>query len=293
MSKSTAERVRERAEAPDGPPPVWSGRAIVAGAGALYVGAALAAEVYGFVELTAEAPAQGDGPGGVMLILPFLTCFGVPSALMVSLCLALPMVSGARWASARLAGRDTWWWVPVLALLPVSAATAVVGVVKHPGAGALAWVWLTGAVLLAGAALVARDAALHGRRLLRVLGYGGLAAVAVLGVGAAAFGTGLVTEYSPPRTNAAGLVGTWTDGHGGILRLSADGTAHAENLELRCTGAGTWSYAPDGPTPWDQLVVTEFEPCSFDWRISGAPGHPKLNRDYGEVDDPHWYTLTR
>ncbi|MFD5786069.1 hypothetical protein ACFWH1_05460 [Streptomyces sp. NPDC127037] len=293
MSKSTAERVRERAQAPDGPPPVWSGRAIVAGAGALYVGAALAAEVYGFVELTAEAPAQGDGPGGVMLILPFLTCFGVPSALVASLWLALPTVSAARWASARLTGRDAWWWVPALALLPVSAATAVVGVVKHPGAGALAWAWLTGAVLLAGAALVARDSALHGRRLLRVLGYGGLAAVAVLGVGAAAFGTGLVTEYSPPRTNAAGLVGTWTDGHGGTLRLSPDGTAHAENLELRCTGAGTWSYAPDGPTPWDQLVVTEFEPCSFDWRISGAPGHPKLNRDYGEVDDPHWYTLTR
>ncbi|MFE6765285.1 hypothetical protein [Streptomyces sp. NPDC057689] len=293
MPRDTAERVRERAQAPDGPPPVWSGRAIVAGAGALYVGAALAAEVYGFVELTAEAPAQGDGPGGVMLILPFLTCFGVPSALVASLWLALPTVSAARRVSARLTGRDAWWWVPVLALVPVSAATAVVGITKHPGAGAPAWAWLTGAVLLAGAALIARDAALHGRRLLRVLGYGGLAAVAVLGMGAAAFGTGLVTEYSPPKVNAAGLVGTWSDGHGGTLRLSPDGTARAEGLRFRCSGTGTWSYEPDGPTAWDQLVLTEFEECSPDWRISGSPGHPKLNRDYGDADDPHWYTLTR
>ncbi|MCX4447588.1 hypothetical protein [Streptomyces sp. NBC_01789] len=314
MSKSTAERVRERAQAPDGPPPVWSGRAIVAGAGALYVGAALAAEVYGFVELTAEAPAQGDGPGGVMLILPFLTCFGVPSALVASLWLALPTVSAARWASARLTGRDAWWWVPALALLPVSAATAVVGVVKHPGAGALAWAWLTGAVLLAGAALVARDAALHGRRLLRVLGYGGLAAVAVLGVGAAAFGTGLVTEYSPPKTDAAGLVGTWTDGHGGTLRLSPDGTARAGNLKdheaaykndadvaratYRCTGTGTWSYEWDDSTSaWDQRVRLELADCELGeldgWRIGGTSEGLKLNAQYGDADDPHWYTLTR
>ncbi|WP_237694368.1 hypothetical protein [Streptomyces sp. SID2563] len=293
MSKNTAELVRERAEAPDGPPPVWSGRAVAAGAGALYVGAVLAVEVYGFVGLASEAPAQGDGPGGAALFLPFLTCFGVPSALVASLWLALPTASAARWASARLTGRDAWWWVPVVALVPVSVATAVVGISKHLGAGALAWAWLTGEVLLAGAALIARDAALHGRRLLRVLGYGGLAAVAVLGVGAAAFGTGLVTEYSPPKVNAAGLVGTWSDGRGGTLRLSPDGTARADDLKFHCTGTGTWSYAPDGPTAWDQLVLTEFEDCSPDWRISGTPGHPKLNRDYGEADDPHWYTLTR
>jgi len=290
MPKNTAGDVRRRAE--DEEPNVWSGQSIVTGAVALFVGTVLAVEVYGFAEAALEAPEPPYGPWKALLVLPFLVCFGAPFALLASLLVAVPTVSTARWLSARLTGPDTWWWVPVVAVA-VSAVVAGIGAVWQQGPGALCLIWLTSAALLTGAALLARDAALHGSRLLRVFGYGALAAVAVAGVAGAAYGTGLVAEYRPPKVDAARLVGTWSDGRGGALRLSADGTVRAEGLPFRCTGAGTWSYEPDGPTAWDQLVRTDIKGCSPDWRISGTPEHPKLNRDYGEVDDPHWYTLTR
>ncbi|TXS01321.1 hypothetical protein EAO73_25445, partial [Streptomyces sp. col6] len=287
---------------------------IVAGAGALLVGTVLAFEVYSLVATTVESPAPQDGPGGAVLVVPFLAFFGVPAALWGSLAGVLPVVWAARRLSGRLTGRDVWWWVPAVAAVAAVAVAAVVGLVRHLGAGALALTWLTGAALLAGAALIARDSALHGRRLLRTLGYGGAAAVAVLVVGAGVFGTGLVTEYTPPRTDAAGLAGTWADGHGGTLRLSPDGTARAENLKdhaaahkddadavlarYRCTGTGTWSYeGDDSASTWDQRVRLDLEHCALGrldgWRIGGTSGGLKLNAEYGDPDDPGWYTLTR
>lgn len=309
---------RQGSVTPSGPPPVWSGRSIPAGAAALFMGALLGAEVGGFAELAAEPPAPPDGPGGILLLLPFLACVGVPVALWGSLTMVLPVVWVARRASGRLTGRDAWWWVPVVAGVLVSVVVAVVGVILRPGPGALAVTWLAGAVLLAGAALSARDAALHGGRVLRTLGYGALAVVAVFGIGSAAFGTGLFTEYGPPKVDASQLTGDWTDGRGGTLRLAADGTALAEGLtdheaayeasfgndtepdpaEYRCTGTGTWSYQPGDSTTWDQRVQLRVEGCSFGdeldgWRIGGTPERPKLNREYGDLDAPDWYTLTR
>ncbi|MGW1180473.1 hypothetical protein ACWD7Y_00515 [Streptomyces drozdowiczii] len=310
MPRDTAERVRERAEAPDGPPPVWSGRAIVAGAGALYVGAALAVEVYGMAATTAESPAPSDVPGAGVIVVP---CFGVPAALWGSLAVVLPLVWAARRLSGRLTGRDVWWWVPAVAAPAALVVTAVVAIWR-PGAGPLAVTWLTSAALLTGAALIARDSALYGRRLLRTLGYGALAMVAVLAVGAGVFAAGLVTEYTPPKADAAGLAGTWTDGHGGTLHLAPDGTARAGNLkdheaaykndadvaraEYRCTGTGTWSYEWDDSTStWDQRVRLELADCELGeldgWRIGGTSEGLKLNTQYGDADDPHWYTLTR
>ncbi|MEU2246960.1 hypothetical protein [Streptomyces sp. NPDC019224] len=317
MSKNTA-CVRERAEESGSPPSLWTARAIVSGAAALFVGAELAFEVYGFAELAMEAPTQPDGPASALLMLPFLMCFGGPFALLGSLLLALPTVSTARWVSARTTGADTWWWVPVVAVVAVSAVVAAVAVVWHPGPGMLALTWLTSAVLLAGAALLARHASLHGRRLLRVFGYGALAGVAMAGLAGAAFGTGLVTEYRPPEVDAARLVGTWSDGRGGVLRLAADGTARAEGLtdhesayeddadagraKYRCTGPGTWAYEPGNATTWDQRLNVSIERCGFDdfneyvdsgWLISGTPERPKLVRLYGDLDAPGMYTLTR
>ncbi|MEV5654130.1 hypothetical protein [Streptomyces sp. NPDC052291] len=313
MARNTAERVRERSEAPDGPPPVWSGRSVVAGAGALFMGTVLALEVHGLVGTTVETPAPSDGPGGAVLAVPFTACYGIPAALWGSLAVVLPLVWAARRLSGRLTGRDVWWWVPVFAAVAALVVTAVVGIWR-PGAGPLAVTWLTSAALLAGAALIARDSALHGPRLLRTLGYGGLALVAVFAVGAAVFGAGLVTEYTPPKADRAGLAGTWTDGHGGTLRLAPDGTARAENLKdhaaayedsvdvapatYRCTGAGTWSYDRDDSTSaWDQRVRLELADCELGeldgWRIGGTASGLKLNAQYGDADDPGWYTLTR
>ncbi|NED10353.1 hypothetical protein G3I33_02370 [Streptomyces sp. SID9124] len=292
---------------------MWSGRAIVAGAGALFVGAVLALEVYGLADTAVESPAPADGPGGAVLVVPFMACFGVPAALWGSLAVVLPLVWAARRLSVRVTGRDVWWWVPVLAAVAALVVTAVVAIWR-PGAGPPAVIWLTSAALPAGAALIARDSALHGRRLLRTLGYGALAMVAVFVVGAGVFGAGLVTEYTPPKADAAGLAGTWTDGHGGTLRLSPDGTARAENLKdheaayaddadvalakYRCTGTGTWSYEWDDSTStWDQRVRLELADCALGeldgWRIGGTSGGLKLNVQYSDPDAPDWYTLTR
>lgn len=303
------------AEATTGLPEVWTGRSILAGAGALFVGAVLGVEVNGFVELAAQAPVPPDGPGTALLIQPFLTCFGVPFALLASLLGVLPTVSTARWASGRLTERDVWWWVPVVAVVLVGAGAAVFGITRRPEPGPLVLGWLAGTALLTGAALLARDAALYGGRLLRILGYGALSAVAVFGVGAALYATGLVTEYSPPKADAAELAGTWTDGQGGTLTLATDGTARAEALmyhdsaaeagavaetgKYPCTGQGAWSYEPGDSTTWQQNVRLRIDGCAFGgvdtegWRISGTSERPELNWEYGDIDSPDWYTLTR
>ncbi|WP_234011755.1 MULTISPECIES: hypothetical protein [unclassified Streptomyces] len=304
---------------PDGPPPVWSERLVVAGAAALYVGLMLAFEVYSFAEVTFESWAPPEGIGGGLLALPFSLCCGVPVALWVNLAVVLPVVWAARRVSGRLHGRDAWWWVPAIAVVPAGLVTIAVTVTLHPGPDALALTWTAGEALIAGPALLAREAGLHGRRLHpRIFGYGAVAVAVVFGIGMTAFRIGLLTEYRPPRVNAAALAGTWTDGHGGTLRLNADGSARAEGLtdhesayadnadadraKYRCMGPGTWVYAPGEATTWDQRLNVRIERCGFDdfneyvdsgWLISGTPEHPKLVRLYGDLDAPGVYTLTR
>ncbi|WP_406285225.1 hypothetical protein [Streptomyces sp. NBC_00209] len=118
---------------------------------------------------------------------------------------------------------------------------------------------------------------------------------------------------------AAQLAGTWSDGHGGTLRLAADGSARAEGLtdhesayedkadarsaRYRCTGTGRWVYEPGDSTTWGQHLKLAIDGCEFHdfaiasddagWSIGGTPDHPKLNRQYGDLDAPEWYTLTR
>lgn len=252
-------------EVPEGPPPVWSARSVLGGAAALFVGTALVYEAYGFAEMATETPVPPDGVGRMLLVWPFLSCFGIPFALAGNLLVVLPVVWAARRVSGAVSGRDAWWWVPVAALLPAAALTAVDGLARQPGPGEQALDGLVAHLLITGAALCARAAALHGLRLRRILGYGGLAAVAVFGVGGIAYGTGLLTEYRPPKVNAAQLAGIWRDGRGGTLRLAADGTARAEGLtdhesayednadadraKYRCTGPGAWVYDPGTPRP--------------------------------------------
>ncbi|WP_327369186.1 hypothetical protein [Streptomyces sp. NBC_01217] len=309
-----AEATPGGAEASPGLPDLWTGRSILAGAGALFTGTVLGFEIAGFAELAVQAPAPPDGPAKALLVSPFLVCFGGPFALLASLLVVLPTASTARWASGRFTGRDVWWWVPVVAVVPVTAGAAAFGITRRPGPGLLTLSWPAAAVLLTGAALLARDAALHGGRLRRTLGRGALAAVVVFGIGAAVFATGLVAEYRPPKVDAAQLVGNWTDGQGGTLRLAADGTARADTLtdhdsavehgaaleagKHPCSGRGTWSYEPGDTTTWGQSVRLDIEGCSFSgdsdgWRISGTPDRPELNREYGDPDSPDWYTLSR
>ncbi|MET9916004.1 hypothetical protein ABZZ04_02845 [Streptomyces sp. NPDC006435] len=276
--------------------------------------AVLGVEINGFVELAAPAFGPPDGPGAVLLIMPFLICFGGPFALVASLLLVLPTLSAARWAGARFTGRDVWWWVPVIASVVAAAGAAALGASRHLGPGPSALGWLVAAVLLTAAALVARRTALRGGRIRHVLGWGTVVAVAVFAIGAGAFATGLATEYRPPRVDTAVLSGSWADGEGGMLRLAADGTAHADGLtdhhsadaddaeptaaKYRCSGRGTWSYGAGDSTTWDQRVRIRIEGCpGLDhpdgWRIGGTPDRLELGSEYGELDAPDWYALTR
>ncbi|MDK0521348.1 hypothetical protein [Streptomyces sp. ML-6] len=293
---------------------MWAARPILAAACTLYMAAVLGVEINGFVELAAPAFGSPDGPGAVLLITPFLVCFGGPFALVASLLLVLPTVSAARWAGTRFTGRDAWWWVPVIASVVAAAGTAALGAAWRPGPGPSALVWLTGATLLTAAALVARRTALRGGRVRHVLGWGAVAAVAVFAIGTGVFATGLVPEYRPPRVDAAVLSGSWTDGEGGTLRLAADGTAHAEGLtdhaeaykddaeptaaKYRCSGRGTWSYEAGDSTTWAQRVRIRIKDCHglgepYGWRIGGTPDRLELGSEYGEPDAPDWYALTR
>ncbi|MFF9400958.1 hypothetical protein [Streptomyces sp. NPDC014744] len=292
---------------------MWSGRPIGASVIAQLVMVMMGVEIAGFVGLAFPAPAPSDDPGVALLMVPFLLCFGAPFFLVASLLVVLPTVEAARWASVRFTGREVWWWVPVAALVPAAVGTAVAGIALHLAPGPLLLCWPAGAALLTVTALVAREVVLRRRRLRGVLGWCVVAVVAVYGIGAGLYGTGLVTEYRPPKVDAAQLAGTWADGGGGTLRLAADGTAHADALtdpeeawpdpaksapaKHRCSGRGTWSYEAGDSTTWGQRVRLHIGGCpDYDatggWRVSGTPDRIELNYEYGDPDSPHWYTLT-
>ncbi|MFF8711459.1 hypothetical protein ACF07T_08485 [Streptomyces sp. NPDC015184] len=292
---------------------MWAARPILAAACTLYMAAVLGVEIDGFAELALPSFGPPPGPGAVLLIAPFLVCFGGPFALMASPLLVLPTVSAARWASTRLTGRDAWWWVPVIASVVAAAGTAALGAAWDLGPGPSALGWLAAATSLTAAALVARRTALRGGRVRHVLGWGAVVAVAVFAIGTGVFATGLVPEYRPPRIDAAELSGSWTDGGGGTLRLDADGTAQADGLtdhaeayqddaeptaaKYRCSGRGTWSYTAAESTTWDQRVWIRIEGCpGLDdpdgWRVGGTPDRLELTSGYGDPDTPDWYTLT-
>ncbi|MEU3656300.1 hypothetical protein AB0E67_26545 [Streptomyces sp. NPDC032161] len=292
---------------------IWSGRPIAASAITQFMLVLLAVEIAGIVELAFPAPAPPDDPAVVLLMVPFLLCFGAPFFLVASLLVVLPTVAAACWASARFTGREVWWWVPATALVPATVGAAVAGIAWHPAPGSLFLCWTVGAALLTATALVARGVVLRRRRLRGVVGWCVVAAVAVYGIGAGLYGTGLVTEYRPPKVDTARLAGTWTDGGGGTLRLAADGTAHADALadpeearsepaklvpaKHRCSGRGTWSYEAGDSTTWGQRVRLWVGGCpDYDaiggWRIGGTPDRIEINYEYGDPDSPDWYTLT-
>lgn len=112
--------------------------------------------------------------------------------------------------------------------------------------------------------------------------------------------------YEPPRLSTERIVGTWSDGRGGSLTLTADGGATATRVrtfdvqaasaepEVRtCTAAGTWEYDP-GAGPWSQEVDVSVAGCSLDtWKVFGTPEHPKLFVFIGDPDSWDLYVLRR
>ncbi|KIF79561.1 hypothetical protein QR77_38405 [Streptomyces sp. 150FB] len=260
-----------------------------------------AVELTGFVEMAGESPTRSDGPGIVLLWLPFLFCVGVPAAVLGAVFGVLPTLSVAVWMARRCAGRHVRWILVVASCW--AAAVALWPAVVDGGPGIWLPVWLSGTVVLSTVALLTRWAVTRGRPYWTVVGVGLMSAVAVVAVGSLAYGTGLVEEYAPPGVHASDLVGTWNDGHGGTLRLGKEGRTVATNTrgerwevalpDGRCEGSGTWTFERND-NPWLQSVNIDAGDCwPEQWTLGGTAGRPKLNYEYGDPDSPDWYVLTR
>ncbi|MEU6577159.1 hypothetical protein [Streptomyces sp. NPDC046805] len=137
----------------------------------------------------------------------------------------------------------------------------------------------------------------------RVALYGTLAVATAGALAGIALYAGLA--YEPPRLGAEGVAGTWSDGKGGTLTLTADGKAMATRVKTfdlddsfdtvvhKCTGTGTWKYDP-GAGPWAQEVDVFVDGCQLDtWEVFGTFEHPKLFVYIGDPDNWDLYILRR
>ncbi|WP_406090224.1 hypothetical protein [Streptomyces sp. NBC_01013] len=257
------------------------------------------------------------GPGldtwGVFLLAvlaPLAAVAGAALGYLLSIGFVMPLLVVAGWAGRRFPGREAWWWVPALAAPATALPSLVVAVLGETGPWAGLGGWLAVTAVLAAAALVARRLLLPDRPRLtggamfgRVAWYGTLA---VLTAGLLA-GIGLYAgiAYEPPELSAQQIAGTWADGKGGTLILTADGRATANRVETfdaddsfepvahPCTGTGTWEYDP-GLGPWTQSVAVSVGDCSMDtWEVFGTNGHPKLFVYVEHPDSWGLYVLRR
>ncbi|MGW6539881.1 hypothetical protein ACWGBV_24090 [Streptomyces sp. NPDC055051] len=264
--------------------------------------AAVLLTLYGF---TQPSPGAGGGSALGILLLFVLLPFAVAFAGGLALVLVLPTV----WLGERFAGVLGQGWARLgggaagllpggllVAAVPLGAAVTA----GCSGAVAAAVLWLPAGAALAVAAAVSGS---RRPRLLRaVLGRGALAVTVVLALGVAAFASGLVEEYRPPRPARAAIVGTWTDGRGGSMELAADGTATAAGLddswggddeERECGGRGTWTYEPGSGASGRQVGLGVGSCTDGTWYVGGTAERVTLYRYVGDPDSGDLYELTR
>ncbi|WP_219582119.1 hypothetical protein [Streptomyces griseus] len=227
---------------------------------------------------------------------------GAVAAAALSVALVLPIAALSDALGRRFGGREVWWWVPVVAaavsLVLVGATTVVTGSPEPVG---FAGAWPLTAVALTVPALVCRS---RRKRAFGPVFLWGLTAVVLTGVlGGVAFGTGVLTVYRPPVVPRAALVGTWSDGRGGLLTLEADGRATVSGLDgtsgdrgEACVGHGTWGYGT-GTSRHARGVGVDVSPCGRTvWDVGGTADRPTLHRTVVrsvEPDDVDRYELTR
>ncbi|MEU5835876.1 hypothetical protein ABZ820_19690 [Streptomyces diacarni] len=227
----------------------------------------------------------------------------------------LPVVRLSRWSARRIGRAETIGWCLTACGAVATAAAVCTGVPIGLLGGSwtvlplvllAAFVGLVPAVLCTRAVTVLRRTGARFGLAGAVL-VGGLTLSALVLVGGlAAYGTGLLQKYEPPRLTAAQLLGTWTDGQGGTLTLRADGTAAADDLDVhtaqaarggdapeQCSGSGTWARSDAPPrTPQLDLSVSG---CleGVGWQFGGTAAQPTLYYWIGDPDSLNQYALHR
>ncbi|PWI05642.1 hypothetical protein DIZ27_38035 [Streptomyces sp. NWU339] len=227
----------------------------------------------------------------------------------------LPVVQLSRWSARRTGRAETMRWCLAACGAFATAAAVCTGVPTALLGGSwtvlplvflVAFLGLVPAVLCTRAVTVLRGTG--GRfGLAAVVFVCGLTLSAVVFVGGlAAYGTGLIQGYEPPRLTDAQLVGTWTDDQGGTLTLRADGTAVANDLDVRaaeaayggdapeqCSGSGSWAQGASlSGTPQLDLSVSGCMGGSG-WQFGGTEEQPTLYYWIGDPDSLDQYTLHR
>ncbi|MEU3194956.1 hypothetical protein ABZ686_30995, partial [Streptomyces sp. NPDC006992] len=237
------------------------------------------------------------------------------AGLICSASVVLPVVQLSRWSARRKGRTETARWCLAVCGAVAAAAALCIGVptaLLGGGWTVLPLVLLLGFLGLAPAALSSRGVTVlrgTGARFglaAAVLGCGlALSAVVFVG-GLAAYGTGLIQEYEPPRLTETQLAGTWSDDQGGTLTLRADGTAVAGELGVHdadtaasgeahepCDGSGSWTKgaSPSGTSQLD-LDVSDCMAVSS-WQFGGTEEQPTLFHWIGDPDSLKRHVLHR
>ncbi|MEU7315309.1 hypothetical protein [Streptomyces sp. NPDC007083] len=308
MAQSTVERERTTPGGPErvggaGWTAVW-----LTGAVALAAEGVLALVVYFLAGLRDEYYLAAGVPayvGYLFVSVVAMVLLGL-AGLICSAAVVLPVVQLSRWSARRKGRPETARWclavcgaVATTAALCIGVPTALFGGgwTALPLVLLVAFVGLVPAVLCSRAVTVLRRTGARFGLAAGVLGCGlALSAVVFVG-GLAAYGTGLIQEYEPPRLTKTQLVGVWSDDQGGTLTLRADGTAVADELGVHdadtatsgeahehCDGSGSWSKdaAPDG-TSQLALDVTDCRAVSS-WQFGGTEEQPTLFHWIGDPD---------
>ncbi|WP_058046761.1 hypothetical protein [Streptomyces roseifaciens] len=285
--------------------------------------AALCAEaaVAGTIGILVMLSREHEGlPHGLLVIAGLVfavALLGVLASGFVTAVAVMPALALARMVTRRMGRRDGPLWNAAAVPFVSAAAVAVFGGVSALGSLSPAaplkyllwWASLTAALLPA--TLVAGVA---GRRIRegrsvrmarRVARDGVIAWLAVGAVGAAAYGTGAVEVYQPPRLDSVQLAGVWTDGRDGTVKLAADGTAVADGLDnyvwdgtgkdrpKDCDGSGTWK--PVKGNGKVQGLALRIGSCELrrNWSVSGTGKEPRLFHEIGKPGSGKRYVLTK
>ncbi|NXY99281.1 hypothetical protein HYE82_33875 [Streptomyces sp. BR123] len=278
------------------------GRMLLVSTMVLFLEALLAA-VLGVLYTLTRVPPRVDG-GNAEALAAFL---GVSQLVMVvafvlSLVVVLPAVALGDLLGRLFGGRDAWPWA-VAAVAALLAVPVAAGLATGADLSTVLVPWAVATAVLSVAALLGRP-----RRdgLFGLVAVRGTAVVAGIGLlGSFALWTDIVPRYRPPLLTAASVVGTWSDGRGGLVTFAADGSATASAVKYfrpgetstwgrACSGPGTWTLTPGRRNTWGQRVDIRIAGCPLpEWRVAGRPERPELYHHVGDPSDGDLYELRK